>query len=148
MDTGGSIARSHDGGEDPLCLRDSPRPRIGYLNVLLSNPPVATRLFVEAVLGLVSDALLLASMLGRVGSVERSPQADAERIFLVSELVNEIACVAPKREVGVGFGGVEGGAWAVLVVVLEEISGISVSIVTCRRREGVEWDVGWPPVAG
>ena len=67
---------------------------------------------------MIADAFLLTAMFrGRMASFERVSQADAEGIFLVGELVNEVAGVAPDRKPRVGRGGVEGGARAVLVVV-------------------------------
>jgi hypothetical protein len=54
--------------------------------------------------------------------VERPLQADAERVFLVSKLVDKVAGVTPEREVRVGRGSVEGRPGAVLIVVVEEIS--------------------------
>lgn len=73
-------------------------------------------------------------------------KVDAEGIFSVSKLVDEVTSVAPDGEVRIGRWGVEGGARAVLIVVVEEISRIAVS-GTGRAREVVEGDVGRPPVA-
>jgi len=54
-------------------------------------------------------------------------QAEAEGIFSVCKLVDKIARVAPDGEVRVGGRGVEGGACAVLIVVVEQMGRIVVS---------------------
>jgi hypothetical protein len=68
--------------------------------------------------------LLLASMLGEMALFQRLSQPNAEWIFLVSYLVDKVTSITPEREVGVGGRGVERGANAVLIVVVEEISRI------------------------
>jgi hypothetical protein len=88
--------------------------------------------------------LRLAAVFGGAAVLEGVLQANAERVFLVSELVDEIARVAPEREIGIRGRSVERRARAVLIVVVEQISGI-VRSGACGRREGVERDVGGPP---
>jgi len=147
VDTGGSIVGCHDLGDDSLCLGYGLGTRIGNFDVLLPELSRAGGLLVCAVLGLVADSLRLsAAILGGV-AVERLAQADAERVFLVGELVDEIARVAPKREVGIGIGSVEGGARALLIVVVEQMGRIAVPLACRRRGEGVEWDIRRPPAA-
>jgi hypothetical protein len=116
VDTGGAIVGCHDGGNYLLRLGYRPRSWIWYLDILL--PDYRVSLLVNAVL--VMDSLLLALVF------ERSAlETDAEGVFLVGELVNEIACLAPKRKVVVGIGSVKGRVRAVLVVV-QQTSGIGV----------------------
>lgn len=116
-------------------------PRVGNLNVLLSD---ASLLLVESVFRLVANALLVtAGMGGAPSSIERFAQADAEGVLLVGKLVNEVARVAPEGQVRVGVGGVEGAAGAVLVVVVQQVGCVGAR-PPCRRREGVQRDIGRP----
>jgi hypothetical protein len=111
VDTGGSIVGRHDGGEDLMSPGDGPRSNVRNLYVLLPD-----NLLVQAVRRLEAGAPLLSPV--GTGVVEAPVQADAEGIFLVSELVDEITSVAPEREVGVGRGRVEGRPDAVLIVLV------------------------------
>jgi len=105
VDTGRAIVGSHDGGEYPFRLRDGAWPWVGDLDVLLGEAAGACGFFVEPVL--VVNTLLLTTRLGRLASLKLI-QMDAQRVLLVGKLVDEVAGIAPKRESGVGFGGVEG----------------------------------------
>jgi hypothetical protein len=111
VDTGRSIVGRHDGGEDLVSPGDSPRSNIRNLYVLLPD-----NFLVQALGRLEAGAPLLSPM--GAGVVEAPLQADAEGIFLVSELVDEITSVAPEREVGVGRGRVERRPDAVLIVLV------------------------------
>ena len=55
MDPGGPVVGCHDGSEYPLSLGDGSRSWVGNVNVLF---PYASRLFVEARLGVVVHTLL------------------------------------------------------------------------------------------
>jgi len=66
-------------------------------------------------------------MFGEMAFLERMAQSDAERVLLVGKLVDEVTGVAPEREVGLGGRGVEGRACAVLILFVEQISGISLA---------------------
>ena len=130
VDTGGAIAGSHDGGEYSLCLGDGSRPRIGYFDIFLPENPSAFSLLPAVLLGMVADLLGGAAVVGKgggVGVLERLAKADAERVFLVGELVYEVAGVTPEGEIRVCRGGVEGGARASLAVAVEQISRVGVS---------------------
>jgi hypothetical protein len=142
VDTGRSVVGRHDGSDDLLGLWDGFSLDLRYLNVLLSEAP---SLLVQALLCLEACPLLLSVRPRGLVVVERPLQADAERVFLVSKLVDKVAGVTPEREVRVGRGSVEGRPGAVLIVVVEEISWILVA-GTCWGRERVERDVGRPPV--
>lgn len=143
MDPRGAILRSHDEtGDDLLCLGDVSRSWFGYFNVLL---PYSTTLWLLAalVLLLISDSLLRSAVFG-AGSVERLPQADSKRVLLVCQLVDKIARVTPEGEIGITRGGVEGGARAVPVVVVQKISRVWIPRA-CRRGQIVQRDVCRPP---
>lgn len=74
--------RGHDGSEYLVSDGEGSRPRVGYLNVLLSDGSCLW-LLPDAVLRLVADSLLRASMLGRAAVVKRLPKADTEGVLLV-----------------------------------------------------------------
>lgn len=120
VDTGGPIVRRHDASEYSLCLADSAWAWVWDLDILESE--FAVTLFVEAGLRRKAGVLL-------VSAVRRSValEADSEGVFLVGELVDEVAGITPKREV-VGVRGrcVEGGPRAILIVV-EQISRVAVT---------------------
>jgi hypothetical protein len=122
VDAGGSIVGRHDGGEDFFGPGDGSRSNIRNLYVLL--PDRSSSFLVQALLRLKAGPLLVSPMLGRMGVVETPLEADAEGVFLVSELVDKITSVAPEREARVGRGCVEGRPDAILIVVVEQISGI------------------------
>lgn len=143
VNTGGSIVWCHYGSEYPFSLGYGTRSWVGDLDIFW---PESSLLLVEACFGPVADALLLAAWPGRAPTLERLAQADAERVFLVGKLVDEITGVAPKREVRVGLGGVEGGAGALLVVVVVQQMGCVAASLASRGGKRVKWNVGRPPV--
>lgn len=125
MDTGGPIVGCHDGSDDSLCLGDSPRSGVWDVNILL--PDACRGLLVEAFRGLKVCTLLMSAVLGLMTALERRVETNAEWVFPFSELVNKVAGVTPKRKVGVVRRSVKGGSRTVLIVAVEEISGIVVS---------------------
>lgn len=98
MNTGRSVVGRHDGSKELFCLGDGTRSRVWYLYVLL---PDASIFFVHALLGCKACSLVLLSMPRRLTVFERLPQADAERVFLVGELVDKVSSITPEREFGV-----------------------------------------------
>lgn len=96
VDPGGAILRGHEEvGDELLCLGDSSGTWFRYFNVFLPDSSTPLWLLPALVLRLVSDPLLGAAMLG-TNALEGFPQADAERVLLVCELVDEITSVAPQ----------------------------------------------------
>lgn len=127
VDPGRSIVGCHDGSEYPLGLGDGSRSRVRDVDVLFCY---GVGLLVEACLGVVAHALLQSAWPRGVSSFERVAQADAERVFLVGELIDEVTGVVPKRKIRVGFGSVEGRACALLVVVVQQM-GCAVVPLAC-----------------
>lgn len=94
-----AIAR-HDDGEDFFCTTDLPRRRARYLDSLFVEARIGSLMFEMIVLCIMN--VLLAAMkrlrLAR-GPVCRRPYLYSEWIFLVGELLCEIARVTPEREI-------------------------------------------------
>lgn len=106
MDTGGPIARGHDGYKQTLSSGYPPGWWTGYANVFFPPGHTKTGSFLipapaASIVGVADRLLVLGCAMPGSCAFPRLPQAGGERV-LVGELVYEIASVRAQAKVRVG----------------------------------------------